>query len=303
MLFHKDEKGVDTQNHLRLYSIPLFLYDTDNPSGKERIGMFSSVAVRIKDRYFFFTAGHCVDDYLNDGKPYNLYALVSNNNSQASTTAGLMKCIPARENKIVEQERGMDIGYFEIPPVTVTAIQTQNKLFLPEHRLEVMKSSDYRRGLRPVMLYGYPEERLLSSGKVRTVNAISLMYKDAEAKQFTVSEYPVAPADGVNVIDFAVTEEANQFTGNSEEEATSHVITINSLTGASGCGWWYLPKEEDKWDPSQLRLIATHFGRLKPKNFPRTVHRAVMIGHHLKLIAQDYPDLKEHIESTWSILS
>lgn len=302
MLFHPDEDATETQNHLYHYTVALFLFRERTVSLENYLGMFSSVAVHIKDKYFFLTAGHCIEDYVRpDGSTYPLFALISRNNSPASSTAGLFECIAAKQNKVVNREKGMDIGYIEVPSVVASAIQRQSKLFLPETRIEVMTSAGYRIEHRPIMLYGYPESKIVVDGLTRTVNPISVFYKNPEPKEYKASEYTVAPAAGVEVIDFAVSDDANIYTGIAGSEPLVTLANIPDLKGASGCGWWYLPNDfSGQWNASNLRLIALHFGRLKPNGFPRTVHRAIMVGHHLQLIAHDYPDLAEHIFSRWT---
>ena len=60
------------------------------------------------------------------------------------------------------------------------------------------------------------------------------------------------------------------------------------------------------WTPTRLRLIGTHAGHLDTVPPGREklygYAREILIGHHLRLLAEDYADLRDLIYGEWPAL-
>ena len=87
----------------------------------------------------------------------------------------------------------------------------------------------------------------------------------------------------------------------------SRVPSIPMMEGASGGGFWSADFSDpiEQWDASMLRLLGIHVGEAvldgeidKFRGF-----RTILIGHHLRFIAESIPALHELIYSFWPGLS
>jgi hypothetical protein len=88
------------------------------------------------------------------------------------------------------------------------------------------------------------------------------------------------------------------------EENIGDLTNLPPLGGASGGGyWWIEPWEEGSPLPEDhYKLVAIHTNSFRDPGTDERSARGYLIENHLRLIAENVPDLREFIYETWSDL-
>jgi hypothetical protein len=112
------------------------------------------------------------------------------------------------------------------------------------------------------------------------------------------------PRGGSSALDLWIPEDLDVYSVDGQYKSTG----IPQFGGASGGGTWKAGvrpiSEGAAWSPSNLRLAATHSVSVTTwvKGAKTRFTREILIGHHLRLIADSLPELQGQIFHTWPIL-
>ncbi len=287
VLLSKD--GADAiQQKVALHTVPIHFF-----RGNAELGKWSSsgsgVLVKLGGRYFIFTAGHCVRDAGNASDAI----VVGVRNS-------LHRFQPNLERRNHLLGRGIDVGYFEVPQVDAITMESGNRVFLSASSLRLASSEWLKEQSDWMVISGYPIA--IVEGDV-TVNpgARLLVYSttiagtgDAPAATFTCQAQS-------GELDLWIPSKGNVDTLNPDNLA----VTVPVLRGASGGGCWTAgvrPHLDEKWHAGRLRLVGIHTGScdsIEIKGENHVFAREYLLIHYFKLIAEDYPDLREYILENW----
>lgn len=246
---------------------------------------FTSVLVNVGERTFFLTAGHCIENV-----DASRIAFVS----KLPTVRRLVR--PTIENLIHQYSDGIDAGAIEVSG-------SDELGHLGAEVLPVERISDVGAGdpLRAAKIAGFPE-----SYKVRDVERQIL-----GVAGLSLGSMPVSPE---------LWPQVSRETRNAEPD--KHIVLqfarsgvwyskkfhpdIDKLGdqppepfGMSGGGIWQSPKpanENAVWSAGNMRLIGIQAMWPRHGRFLR----ATQAVHWVRLISDNYPDLRSHLQSLFS---
>ena len=276
--------GEEICTFLAYYTVPIFFLAADMNFDKAGIG--SGVLVKIAERLFILTAGHCAQDYRT-----------------GQTAIGVAKDEPhrftpqiSRLNWRFDEQRGIDFGYVEVPALHERTFSSRSKLFMSPKRILVETPEQLRRDKDRMVVAGYPNAMTQSSASTRHGTHGYEFFYNSTIIAGTGNAMPSTlppPCPGMQTIDLSVVREGqiNTTSGDFEE------MQIPTFPGVSGGGCWRSCFEAGgTWEPSQMKLVGLHVG--SDDRFAREV----LVGHHLRLVAEDYAELQSTIYSTWPAL-
>lgn len=276
-------RGKELQERLQRFTVPIFRFINDKP---EPADCGSGVLLKVGKRAFVLTAGHCVRG------DYDWIALGVRSHTHRFTFQ------PAGSN-YVYSERG-DFGYYLISPDSVETIAAGSRIFLSEKSVEVLSVSEHYASRDFVALGGYPMQRMNYRDGGTGTSLLVYSTTPAGGEHAPASNFIPAINDIRHEIHAWIPQQENVHTlADSPTPAT-----IGELRGASGGGWWSTHLNRAPWQPSNVKLIGTHVatGRDVAETDDGLRHRfsrVSLVGKHLALIARDFPDLHDHIHSTW----
>lgn len=266
---------------LGYYTVPIFFLSAD--MNFDRAGIGSGVLVKIAERLFILTAGHCAEEYRT-----------------GQTAIGVAKNEPhrftpqiSRVNSRFDRQRGIDFGYVELPALYERTFSSRSKLFMSQKRILVETPEQLRRDNDRMVVAGYPDAMTQSSTTTRHGTHGYEFFYNSTIIAGTGTAMPSTmppPCPGMQTIDLSVAPEGqvNTTSGYFDE------MQIPRFRGMSGGGCWRSCFEAGgTWEPSQMKLVGIHVG--SDDRFAREI----LIGHHLRFLAEDYADLASTIYSTW----
>jgi hypothetical protein len=137
-------RAAEIQQFLGMFTVPLFFFHRKaEPGGVTGYG--SAVLVKLADRFFALTAGHCVLD-AGDGEIVMLITEHRHRFVPHLVAVGLG----------LAHGTERDFGFWEISPIDAKVIQANNRQFLAERRIEVMLEKDCVARNDWVIVGGYP---------------------------------------------------------------------------------------------------------------------------------------------------
>jgi hypothetical protein len=275
--------GKEICEVLGYYTAAMFFLGEDRNFDKAGIG--SGVLVKLAERYFMLTAGHCAKDY-----------------QSGRTAIGIARNEPhrftpqiSRVSFRLDESRGIDFGYIEVPAIHAGTFSSRSKLFMSLNRILVETAEQLKQDKDRMVVAGYPGEMTQKSTATKHgTHGYDFFYNStiiAGTGNASPSTIP-APVAGMQTIDLSVAPEAqiNTTSGQFEE------MQIPRFRGMSGGGCWRSCFVTGaNWEPSHMKLVGIHIGSPQDGRFSREV----LIGHHLRLIAEDYSDLQTTIYSAW----
>jgi hypothetical protein len=287
ILFHK---WKELDQFFLNFTVPLFYFKGEiEPENLDDIG--SAILVRLGDRFFALTAGHCVFGSAS----YNIVMGIYQKKHRFQ---------PKFANRGHRQLENADYGYFEIAPTDGKTVESFGKVFLSADRILVTTSTDLKEDSDWVLLAGFPRSLLKATEHGHGGRLLTLV-TTIEGTGEAPSSFLCSAPPNTETLDLWVPQEGLlDITSNNFPE-----VDLPVLAGTSGGGCWKSGVRPDpsSWSTAKLRFIGTHYGSAAgEQNINGKIHRftrAVMIGHHLQLIAEDYKDLEELIFSKWPILS
>jgi len=255
----------------------------------------TGVLVRIQDKYFIFTAGHCVKDI--EEKGYSIVLPVEQSRSLFCPNIVKTKYIYEGKNK------EFDYGFIEITKQNAILMESKVRIFMSLDRIEVLKRDDLLQCNDWFVISGFPYEEIEKDNSGIDVRFFHATIKKSESKTAGISDSAIDLGEHTLDLLISVDDVYSNVTGNFEESF------IPCLAGMSGGGCWKTNLYPDpyEWDTSRLRLVASHCGTFSNQVLvnekPHIFIREMPLGHHLHLICTEYEDLAKEIFDRWPYIT
>ena len=290
-------QGPDIDAFLSYYTVPLFLFHGDAPEPAKFAGSSTGVLLKLGNRGFILTAGHCVRDAAGKTIMVGVAKQAHRFRSRLDAAA------------FVYEGGSKDYGYFEIPAVEWATYDAHAKMFMAPSRIEVLSPAEFGTIDDWFVLSGYPGAAMRVVDEVDEVgHGFSQIHVSTTPAGLGVAPASTLaqPGSDVVTVDLWIPEAGNLNTTSGRFEE----ISVPVLAGASGGGCWrgHVRPDPEGWTPSRFRLVGIHIGstqigEAEINGEKHRFSREVWIGHHLALIARNYPDLERTIYETWPILA
>lgn len=258
-----------------LSSVALGLF-RGRPANETYSGLCSSVAMRIGDRFFLLTAGHCV----RDAEGRIVTAVISRREAHLYTPR-----LERRGSHYVENDLP-DMGYFEVPAVHAQEMASRSVFFCSLERAQVPLGPLVGNNSGWPIIVGFPARGVqeTNSGHSLIESRIPI---DPGMITARFGENPTAsPA---RFVGFWFGMQMDSFADIYADQASVSPFTIDEFGGMSGGPLWFADPQTRR-----MELGGTFVGHIHREE------RRIDIGFtpiawHLRLIAEDYPELAETI--------
>jgi hypothetical protein len=284
-------RGPEISQRLGLFTVPVGALERGS-IGHPPTHVGSGVLVRLKDRFFVFTAGHCCDDI----ESTILIAIARHRDRPHRFEANV------KNVRRVYTADGADYGYVEVGENDAATIQSQARVFASERLLQVVAQTQLITDFEWLTFAGYPRA-FHTDYPQRNASGIRFMYiHGAPSGKTGTPQNPLSPpSPELHFVDLAVPQETTL----AAEDGSRRIVGLPSLAGVSGGGCWKPNRAAETWSPDQYRLVGVvssgHSAEIGSEF--ASFFRVVLIAHHLKLVADDYPDLRDHIYSKFELLT
>lgn len=275
------------------HTVPLaFLRNPQPPRGYG-----SGVLVKIDRQCFILTAGHCVRD-AGEG-PDNVATSIVNQ---------VHRFYPRLERKNFVYGNGedsVDVGYFAVDPIDAVKFEAGKRIFCQLERLHVTTSEQLLATKDWMVVGGYPAALQEIEGKILHPGLMTFVTMMAGHHGMPSSPL-AAPRIGLQTLDLVVDVSQNQ-----------RIETLEGLKdfipppfgGASGGGCWraFVQPDPSQWSADGIKLTGIHIASSRETivaedGRPIQFAREILIGHHLRMIANDFQELRKTIYSKWPFL-
>lgn len=288
----KPANSREIEQFLSYYTVPMFFF-RGTPSEENYIDNGSASLIRIDGKFFIVSAGHILR-YLRDTT-----CLIPPSRTESHF-------IPKLEKYRYYYSDSIDYGYAEIPAADASIFTANDRIFMSSDRILVASVDELKAANDWMVVSGYPAELMTiaerSGGKGRGVRLMHLSTTMADVPPSPTSNLTVPPT-GMQTIDLWADE-----TGLETMPGEPKMVQIPRLGGSSGGGCWKggVRPNPNGWNRDRLKLSAVHIGSTSGlvaiAGMKVRFSREVLIGHHLRMIADDYPDLRSSIYRKWPML-
>lgn len=280
-------ESAKLQERLSFHMVPLYFF-RDNAERGNLLSTGSGVLLRLKDRYFILSAGHCVRDAQYGDTAIGIR---TSKHRFAPTFVGFS----------YRKDASNDYGFWEVSRLDAGIIRAGSRVFLSEHSIEVLTSEELRLKNDWMVLSGYPgaitvgDPQEAPSARLLAYSTIISGLDPAPTSRL----YPPPTSD--YEIDLWVPAVGN--IDSLAEEPTR--VDVPVLRGASGGGCWRsgVWESPETWTPNKLRLVGVHSGscdRIEVEDGTEHVFaREYLIANHLRLIAQEDSDMHDFVCERW----
>lgn len=280
----------DIQDFLQRRTVALLVYKGEPGPGKiESRG--TGVLVRVGDRHFILTAGHCVAGCVAPGRrTYIPISAAGRGISQEQFSPTL-----AKWNYVAKHKGTVDYGYLELSNQSASTIAAKIPIFAGENSVAARRPSTTEPD-EWVLVAGYPAEEAKTTDRVYVARFMFALTLSARKEE--LPEDHAKPPNGFQVIDSwlpsdsVVSPVAGEF----------HSVEASSFRGASGGGCWTVDVSIDpkRWTAdTKPSLCAIHASTLVTEGEGDDMLREVPIVYHLRMIADDYPELSPDMHKRW----
>lgn len=249
----------------------------------------SGFLVQLWERYFILTAGHVVRDVQRlRGAAVNLVIAAAIHDA---------RFLLEPRNFICSDDPGddADFGYFELHAVDARRVLADDKVIAHRRRVEVctVENDLYA-------ICGFPRHRVIDAIPGQTFVGHHRLTTAAAGFR----SIPTAPAarPGIQVLSVSIDDSEIVLDRSADGESITLKDAVESLSGTSGGPCWrmHAPSAEgEAWTPESMKVVAIHRGT-DPSAY--RFAREVSVGHHLKLIAEDYTELHDRIMHEWPLV-
>ena len=258
---------------------------------KNFCGQFTGILISILNRYFILTAGHCLAEVRTDTLHFGI--------ASGANVPYKPKYI-LRSDYRYDAEKCMDWGYIEISDSDAGTLKAQNKSFLPPAKLVVLTRSEVEERISASLMVGYPAANTqhLPADQGLGIRPTCVLLSNSSGRTETkveVSKLEMPNTEShVQLIDYGG--DPNDVRAADGQQTSP----IPSMKGASGGGFWSADFSGpiDDWDAAKLKLVGIHVGEADLDSDFRGF-RTILLGHHLRFIAERIPNLSEYIYSLW----
>ena len=250
----------------------------------------SGALVALDHRRFIVTAGHCVRDA-----------------GEHPVLIPYPRCRILRDTTY-ELRRGysasVDVGYFELPIAVWRTLEAEGYVFMHHRRILVERAAVLTSADDCYVVAGFPYALSIRPDPLTERFRFSMVATNVAAHRRGVPLVSTVPP-GVEAIDLAIDDRIPAIDLRS---ANRQVVPLPDFAGMSGGPCWkgFVQQDSPAWDASRLRMIGVHVARVTAESTidPEQWRfaRSILVGHHLQLIARDFPDLVDFIFSTWDVL-
>jgi len=230
------------------------------------------------------TAGHCVYDYQHNicmfGVRWNQHRYIPDK---------------WKSNYRFIEEDGVDFGYIQIPANEISQFSAGIRVFAGIDRLLPINSEQVRSRDDWMVLAGYPASIAEKTEEGQGMRLLCGSTVLAGIGNAPISTMPI-PNQPIEYTDLWFPEH-----GNIQPADNYNELIIPQLAGSSGGGCWIagVRGNDTKWSPSHLRLTGIHVASSQSEDQENRFAREVLIGHHLRLIAEDYRNMRSYIYERW----
>lgn len=293
LVAHRPESIRALEERLSYHTVPLtFLRHRPPIPG-------SGVLLKIERRYFILTAGHCVH-YAKGGEVAT---------SIVNRTHRFYPVLPGTASPECDPADAVDVGYFVVAPTDARSFEAYRRFFCSLDRLHVTTSENLTKEKDWMVVGGYPQEYLQAekTTKLTIFHPGMLTLVTMIAGQFGAPNSPLpTPRRGMQTIDLVMDVRQNQ---RIETVEGIREFTPPLLRGVSGGGCWraFVQPNPSQWSANGIKLTGIHIASdddavIAEDGRPVRFLREVLIGHHLRMIANDFAELRETIYSKWPFL-
>lgn len=272
-------------------TIPIILCrDTLTP--ENLAGNHTGVGLKLKERSFLLTSGHTVSDMWS----HKVALAIS------ATPMTFEPEVLGSNFELGKSSAGPDYGYVEVSLATMKTAELKSKVFVAPQRLWVGTAADLAAADDWMIMCGAPEGLAETGPSGVRYKQLFLCTTLAGTGVAPASRLP--PMPGMQYVDL--------WTPKNGPVDALHPdlppVELPRLRGASGCSVWKSNVRPDPatWNTSKIKLVATHVGTTGWVAINGEEHRfsrEVLVGHHLRLIAEDHPSLRDEIYGLWPELA
>jgi len=253
----------------------------------------SGTLVEIFDHHFILSAGHCINSY-----------------ERKNCSFGIKKdphfFMPERwpSKYVYQKDDGKDFGYIQIPRHEKAIFDSGNRIFLGIDRIQATNAEELKTEADLMILAGYPgatqhEDSGLGIYYFRlfTLTTVIEGTKINQDKNAPVGRAKKSHSFA-GYIDLYVPKSGIYLDDNESEKE------IPKLAGASGGGCWNtnIRRLKKNWKSSDIKLTGIHVGSTHETDDNNWFARENLIGNHLRLIAEDFPTIRDKIYQRWPFL-
>ena len=278
------------QEFLSPRTAPLLIFDSG--ACRDPVSRGSGVLVELGGRHFILTAGHCVAAGVAAGRMVCLPISTLNiaDGSRLVPKPLFVKIV--KSNYVSKDEGTVDFGYFELDPDSAGTMKAKFYIFTGIGRI-IVRGRSATQGDEWVLVIGYPGDEARVT--VRAYQARAMLAFTLVAAEDELPE--VHGRDDFSSLDLLLPPECivSPMPGELEQAEPS------SFGGVSGGGCWLvdISLDPEHWTiDNKPSLCAIHAGTgiEKGRDF---FLREVPIAYHLRMLADDYPDLAPKIHACW----
>jgi hypothetical protein len=275
---------------VRLYTVALI--------APGRPGLGSGLLLELWGRFFILTAGHVVREVRLLGGPVNL--VIAHDVHDA-------KFDLARNNLVVgADEDDADFGYFELPAHDAERVRARDKVFANPRRVAVQTTTDDDL----FVVSGFPRHHIAADDPQGQSWVRHCQWTTSAAGTRSAPASPPSARTTMRLHDLSLDPSATILDYNGRNDPQHRIqlkATIDPMQGASGGPCWqtFSAANGEQWAPEDMKVIAIHRASMRAVLGEDSMYwyaREVSVGHHLKMIAEDFPELREQVLATWPTL-
>jgi hypothetical protein len=262
-------------------------------AGEHPTGNGSGVLVQLEGRKFMLTAGHVLRD------------IAKAERCAITIRRGMHKFAPPSLGRAEYRfEKGvLDFGFIEFAPSVASTIEANEKMFAGPNTLLVEPCAASIAANDWMVMAGFPDE---VSKKAPQATGYRLVHTSTTLAGCGPAPASVLGPDSHQAIDLWVPENIAVYSVTGKLEGNR----VPAFAGASGGGAWKAGVRPIQagiaWNVNKLKLVGIHIGSSDStvlNGTPTRFAREVLIGHHLRLIADTTPALRAAVFARWPILN
>jgi hypothetical protein len=288
------EKGeAELLERVTWHTVPLYMYakglDLETADDDTEFVLGSGLLFTIDGTFFMLTAGHVLED-------------LAKMDCAVGVKNGAHRFSPMLVRHRFELDGDRDFGYVEIPAADRSRFETGNRVFAGPNRFEVSTAAELAAADDWMVVAGYPAVERKQAGK-KLYAALLAVPTTIIGEGNAPPSALAAPPPGLQVQDLWIADYHEK-----RVDGKWTKVVVPQLGGASGGSCWraYVRPVSEPWSSDRMRIVGAHIGS-KPdfanhKGEKYRQMREVLIGHHLRMIADDYPSLREAMFKVWPSL-
>ncbi len=288
----RDETVPLIDSRLNPFTVALTLLVGEG-AGEHPTGNGSGVLVQFEGRRFMLTAGHVLREMANAER------------CAITIRRGMHKFAPPSLGRAEYrfQKGVLDVGFIELAPSVASTIEANEKMFagpntlLVEGRAALVAANDW------MVMAGFPEE---VSKKAPHATGYRLVHTSTTLAGCGPAPASVLGPDSHQAVDLWVPEDIGVYSVTGKLEGNK----VPAFAGASGGGAWKAGVRPIRpgiaWNVNNLKLVAIHVGSSDSvvlNGRSTRFAREVLIGHHLRLIADRTPEVRGALFARWPVLN